>query len=365
MARKNKSPIGDDRKKISFPRIANYSPVLKYFIENGLGAEYIEPPALTKRTLEIGTKYSPDNVCAPFKTTLGSQIEALEAGAQTLIMPMGLCRLGYYGELQEQILRDLGYEFEMVNLAEYSTGKMKDYVKAVHRINPKVKMGKFTRSGFAALKMVEYIDTIEEEYYKNCAFETEKGAYREAYRKFFFTLNMVSSLREAENAYRTCREAFDRIPLDKPQQPIRVGVLGEYYTIMDAFSNLDLEQKLADLGAEVHRWMNLSHRNLHYQGQKNLGVEIQEYCRYEMGPTSTANIWCAKKYAEAGFDGLIHLKSAGCVPEIDVMPVLQNISRDYKIPVLYLSYDSQTSDTGLSTRVEAFYDLMSMRKHVK
>ena len=44
------------------------------------------------------------------------------------------------------------------------------------------------------------------------------------------------------------------------------------------------------------------------------------------------------------------------------MPVLQRISRDYRVPVLFLSYDSQTSDTGLDTRLEAFYDMIAMRK---
>ena len=70
------------------------------------------------------------------------------------------------------------------------------------------------------------------------------------------------------------------------------------------------------------------------------------------------------EYARRGFDGLIHVKSAGCTPEIDVMPVLQNISADYKIPVLYLTYDAQTSDVGLMTRLEAFYDMIDMRKKV-
>lgn len=59
---------------------------------------------------------------------------------------------------------------------------------------------------------------------------------------------------------------------------------------------------------------------------------------------------------------LWNAKSAGCTPEIDIMPVLQNISSDYKVPILYLSYDSQTSDTGLDTRLEAFYDMIQMRK---
>ena len=70
----------------------------------------------------------------------------------------------------------------------------------------------------------------------------------------------------------------------------------------------------------------------------------------------------AKQYAEEGFDGIIHLKSSGCTPEIDCMPVLQRLSSDYRIPILYLSYDSQTSDTGLDTRLEAFYDMIAMRK---
>ena len=83
-----------------------------------------------------------------------------------------------------------------------------------------------------------------------------------------------------------------------------------------------------------------------------------------MGPTSTANIWYAKECAEKGFDGLVHVKSAGCTPEIEIMPVLQRIGADFKIPILYLTYDSQDGDAGLQTRIEAFYDMIEMRKKV-
>ena len=47
------------------------------------------------------------------------------------------------------------------------------------------------------------------------------------------------------------------------------------------------------------------------------------------------------------------------------MPVLQNISSDYKIPLLCLTYDSQTSDVGLMTRLEAFYDMIDAKKRVR
>jgi len=90
-------------RNVSFPRYAEYNCAFKYIVEQALGCKYVMPPPLTKRTMELGTKYSPDFVCTPFKTMLGSMIEALEAGADTLLMTHGLCRLGYYGELAEQM----------------------------------------------------------------------------------------------------------------------------------------------------------------------------------------------------------------------------------------------------------------------
>ena len=105
-------------KKVSFPEFNHYNYALKYFIEQGLEADYVMAPQMTVRTMDRGAKNSPDYVCTPFKTTLGSMMDALEAGADTLIMVMGLCRLGYYAELQEQVLRDLGYEFDFINLAQ-------------------------------------------------------------------------------------------------------------------------------------------------------------------------------------------------------------------------------------------------------
>ncbi len=358
-----KQLVNEGKKNFAFPIMARYNYALKYFIEVGADQKYIMQPRMTKKTMDLGTLYSPDTVCTPFKTTLGSMIEALESGADTLIMVYGYCRLGYYGELQEQILRDLGYQFDFINLAEYTTGKPGDYLKALKRVCPKIHPAKLTLAAVEALKMAEYIDEITAEYYENCGFELEKGEYREAISRFWADMERAESRADVEAGYHRVKTAFAAIPIRK-EEPLRVGVIGEYFTVQDDFSNLELEQKLADMGVEVHRWMNFTHRNLHYSGEKNLHVRIQDLCEYEMGPTSTANIWCARDYAERDFDGIIHVKSAGCTPEIDIMPVLQNIGADYRIPILYLTYDAQTSDTGLMTRLEAFYDMMRMRKKV-
>ncbi len=107
--------------------------------------------------------------------------------------------------------------------------------------------------------------------------------------------------------------------------------------------------------------MNLTNRWIRYN-EPNLRVGAKDYIGYDMGPTSTLTIAAAVRYGREGLDGLVHAKSAGCTPEIDCAAVLQRMSEDLHVPVLYLTYDTETSDTGLVTRLEAFYDMLAMKK---
>lgn len=40
---------------------------------------------------------------------------------------------------------------------------------------------------------------------------------------------------------------FSVITISKPERPFRGGIIGEYFTAVDAFLNLNLEQKIADI----------------------------------------------------------------------------------------------------------------------
>ena len=66
----------------------------------------------------VRSSYSPEFACLPLKINIGNFIEALEKGADTIIMAGGVgpCRFGYYGEVQREILKDLGFDFEMIIL---------------------------------------------------------------------------------------------------------------------------------------------------------------------------------------------------------------------------------------------------------
>ena len=83
---------------------------------------------------------------------------------------------------------------------------------------------------------------------------------------------------------------------------------------------------------------------------------------YDIGADGTDSIAKGVLLAKAGYDGIIHLKPFGCTPEVSSIPMMQRVGQDFKIPILYFSFDSQTSETGIKTRLEAFYDMITMKK---
>lgn len=351
------------RRKVSFFHFRNYEPAFKYFTEQVLDADFVPTPTPTRATIKRGEEMSADYVCTPFKHIIGDYAAALERGADVLVQVTGFCRLNYYGELQEMILRDAGYtDFQMLNFSYVASGKMRDYIAYCKKVvNPNLSVAHGVKNLLGAYRMVEHIDAFRDRYLANAGFEVEPGSFQRVRKEFISSMNAAKTNSDIEDGFRRSMDALDALATKKPADPVRVGIVGEYYTAQDPTSCLNLEQKLLDMGVELSNAMSISAFNLHFNIDA-AQASISEYSTYDMGPTSTFNIAAAKRYAKAGYDGIVHIKSAGCTPEIDVMPVLQRLSRDYHVPVLFLTFDTQTSDAGLDTRLEAFYDMIAMKK---
>lgn len=348
--------------KIAIFRYAYYAPAFKYFVEQVLDCEYLELPKSTRRTAELGILASSDDVCAPFKHMMGDWIEALEMGADILVQSGGPCRLGYYGEMQEKILRDMGYDFTMLN---FSHGIEQGYFgwgkEVIKVVNPDIDIPHGIKQLLATGHMMTLLDKARDIYMANGGFEVNRGEAKKIWEKLLDNLSRCITKKEIDEAFAQFQDDMRALPLDKPAEPLRIGIVGEMFTAIDENSNLGLDEKLMDMGVEVHRRLNFSNRYTHYN-EENLRRGISDYVTYDMGPTSTLTLAAAKGYMDAGFDGIVHAKCAGCTPEIDCIPVLQRMSEDNHVPVLYLTYDTETSDTGLMTRLEAFYDMLAMKR---
>lgn len=354
----------DGRRLIAFPNINNYNIAIRYLCEQGLGASYLSMPPSTKETVELGSRYSPDYVCAPYKHTLGSLIEAANAGADTIIEVGGLCRLDYYGQPQKKVLSELGYDCEFIDLAFYMQAKKKkEWLKLAKHLSTNFNAAKAMTTLLEAVKMVEYLDEVEAYVNKNACFERDPGSFKREHKRFIRGMKSAESYGEIKSTYLSAMTAMEEIPLRENPDAIKIGIIGEYFTIMDPHSNLHIEDKLIAQNCSVSRFLNIT--NCHIKTREtSLRPKIKEYASFNMGATNTWTINAALDYAGRGYDGIVHVKSFGCTPETDAIPVLQNISADYRVPMLFLSYDTQTSDTGLDTRIEAFCDMLKRKKKV-
>ena len=81
-----------------------------------------------------------------------------------------------------------------------------------------------------------------------------------------------------------------------------------------------------------------------------------------MGADAADNIARCIELCEEKYDGIIHIKSSFCTPEIGATLIIKKICNEYDVPVLEFSFDTNTSKVGMKTRVEAFVDMIEMRK---
>ena len=57
---------------VSFPHLGDYYVPIEMLLKRLLKVEVRKAPMITQKTIELGTKYSPDFVCIPFKYNLGN-----------------------------------------------------------------------------------------------------------------------------------------------------------------------------------------------------------------------------------------------------------------------------------------------------
>jgi predicted nucleotide-binding protein (sugar kinase/HSP70/actin superfamily) len=318
----------------------------------------------------LGTRYSPEFVCLPFKTILGTFIESLEAGADTLFMitSSNACRMGYYSRVQEQILRDLGYKFKFLRYKSADKGLI-GVLKAIKRYtndSPWANVIAAYRLGTAKLKV---LDSLERKLEKTRARELETGQSdriaREAIKAIDETRDL-SALKQVVHEYFT---KIDQVPSNPNSDPLKVGIIGEIYVIMEPMANMNLEVELGKLGVEVRRakttffseYMNfLSYLNVLNNEKKKLQKFAWPYLRRDVGGHGLESVGEKVRLARHGYDGLVHLAPFTCMPEAIAQNVMLKTKED--IPVLTIICDEQLGQAGLLTRIEAFVDLLKWRR---
>jgi len=357
--------------RVTFPHMGNLYISLQGMLQY-LGVEVIPPPPSSKRTLTLGSQYGPEFACLPLKLNLGNFIEAGEAGADTIVMAGGCgpCRFGYYAQVEQAILRDLGCAMEMIVLEppERHITELLVKIKRLAGGRSWWQVIQAIRFGFAKARETDW---IEKESFRLRPREIVPGSTDRAYRE---ALALIDGARRWDELEQTREKAADLIAgvmTEMSRSVIKIGIVGEIYTLLEPFSNHDIERQLGYLGVEVDRsiflseWIN-DHLFLGLvkglRSHKEACDAAHPYLRHTVGGHGQETVGSVVNYARAGFDGAIQLFPFTCMPEIVAESILPDVTASYGIPVLTLIMDEHTGEAGMLTRLEAFVDLLAWRK---
>ena len=356
--------------KITFPHLGNVYIAGKAFLEE-LGHEVITPPVCSKRTMELGSKYSPEMMCLPFKIFIGNYIESIEKGADTILITgsCGPCRFGLYPLIQEDILRQLNYDVEFIVLDSVGEGfkKLKDNLAKILKSNSMIDISKSAKLG---LKLIKLADELTQASNETRAYAEDKNEVDRIMNNYYIKAVEIHGSNELISLISKTNNELKKVELKKNFDPIRIGIIGEIYTIIEPFVNLEVERKLGNLGVLVDKALTptkwLEHHVFSYPfGSKFENTKYKlarPYLKELVGGHGRETIGSAIYYKNIGFDGVIQILPLNCMPEIVAKSILKTVENDIDFPIMTLVVDEMTGEAGFTTRLEAFVDLITKRR---
>jgi predicted nucleotide-binding protein (sugar kinase/HSP70/actin superfamily) len=361
--------------RVTFPRLGTMHIFCKAIAETA-GIPYLVPPITSRKTLALGVKNSNECICLPFKVILGNFIEALQRGADTIVM-VGSgppCRLGLYDLVHQVILKDLGLRYRWLTIPARLSWET--FIKNYEETKPLRKELSLRNYltfphalyiGWRKMLATEYLEKFAME---QRAREAIKGQTQRNLQRALKMLDQAKGGKAIREAVREGARQIQETEQNPGLQPLRVAIVGELYTVMDPEINGGVEQRLGELGVTVTRssWFST-----HISRSLGVGREYkkeretfyraaEEYLGYDVGAECNTSVGETIIRAQQGYDGVVHLMPFACMPETTAAAILKQVSKDHRIPVLTLTLDEQEVESRIQTLLEAFVDMLLWRR---
>jgi len=302
---------------------------------------------------------------------IGNYIESIERGADTIVITgsCGPCRFGFYGLMQEDILRGLGYDVDIIVIDALREGH-RDFIKNVRKVTKANNIFDIYRSAKLALKLIKRADNLTQKFNYTRAYAVDKDKVNGIMDDYLDKAVKVHGASELIELIDKTEGILSAVKLHKDYDPIKIGIIGEIYTIIEPFANFEVERRLGELGVLVEksltptRWLEQHVINYPFGSKdENLKYKLAKpYLETPVGGHGRETIGSAIHYKNRGYDGAIQILPLNCMPEIVAKSILKNVSRDLDFPIMTLVVDEMTGEAGYVTRLEAFVDLVSKRR---
>jgi len=172
---------------------------------------------------------------------------------------------------------------------------------------------------------------------------------------------------------------------DNGEETLKVALIGHTYLINDNFASLDVRKKLQELGVDIitseQMPRNLIERQILRLSMRNYGLEFSEpeklpkkelkkhlvgkndylYFEFEHEMVGTAMHFLEKN----SIDGILMLVNFICGPVSVTTEYAKQFAKKIQAetPMAILTLDAHTGEAGFQTRLEAFSDILRIKKN--
>ncbi len=156
-------------------------------------------------------------------------------------------------------------------------------------------------------------------------------------------------------------EAIDNISTGKKQKPLdnkgelKFAVVGYPYIIHDQYISVGIINKLHKMNINVVTSDNISPFTLKLQRH---GSSKRLFWTFSERTLRATRYFAGRK----DIDGIIHLSAFGCGPDSILDRFIQLNNQSSTIPFMSLVIDEQSGEAGVTTRLEAFVDMVKRKK---
>jgi predicted CoA-substrate-specific enzyme activase len=393
---------GTNNKIVYIPRMSDHAFGLKAAFETcGLDAEVLDVP--DEETKKIGRRYVSGKECYPCAITTGDMVKKAKSDSfdperAIFFMPSGAgpCRFGQYNILQRMVLDEIGFN----KVPIYAPNQDESLYSELGMVGDN-----FSKQ---AWKGVMAIDLLIKCLHATRPYEVNKGETDEIYNQYLerLTVSLKNSNGSALGLLHDIRKSFSEVKKNKEIRPL-IGLIGEVFVRMNAFSNENLIRKIEDLGGEVwlapfEEWIyyinlmgmrksfvRLRHNMFSGKDTKDLlntalSRYVQKKVEHEFArpfkgflktlhePSTSKLLKNAAPYVhdsfegetvlsigksvdlvEKGASGIISAIPFGCMPGTIVGALLKGIKQDTGTPCMTVSYDGSEAACS-EIQMEAF-----------
>ncbi|QNO16212.1 hypothetical protein HYG86_16240 [Alkalicella caledoniensis] len=310
---------------IGIPRALLYYDFLPHVdtFFKALGVEVIISPPTTKKIIEKGNQLSIDEACLPVKVCMGHLAYFEDTKVDGVFLPRVI-----------SIEKNKFICPKFLGLPDYAKGALKGKINI---FSPDIKI--------SSLK--EFTDSLT-------YFSKELSIPKK---------NVITALKEVNKSYGRYKDKLTSGTnlidfIDKknsPKKDLKIALLGHGYNIYDKGINLDIFDKMTEC-AEV--------KTIEMYTEKELAMGRQELPKplfWTYGEKILAAALYSLKYSDV--DGIVVVTAFGCGPDSFITELIGQAQRNYtKTPLMTLTLDEHSAEAGLVTRLEAFTDLLTLRR---